>query len=103
MRIQRLTLLPLLCFSVLAGAETVEIPIGQQAHDKQSIDRPIKGMNKQQVEAIFGKPSDWRAPTGEPPISSWIYDDFVVYFEHDFVIHTVLKHISRNTATDTAE
>jgi hypothetical protein len=28
---------------------------------------------------------------GEPPISSWEYEPFVVYFEYDRVIHSVAK------------
>ncbi len=85
----------LLVFSAAATAETLEIPIGQQAQEKWSIDRPVKGMNKQQVEAVFGKPDTSTDPTGDPPISSWIYNEYVVYFEYEHVIHTVLKHLSR--------
>lgn len=82
-----------LCSLLLLGAaraETLQIPIGQQASEKWSIDRPIKGMNQEQVKAIFGPPQETRAPKGEPPISSWVYPDYVVYFEYAHVIHTVL-------------
>ena len=72
-------------------AETLQIPVGQQAADKWSIDRPIKGMNQEQVKALFGAPQETRQPRGEPPISSWVYPDYVVYFEYTHVIHTVLK------------
>ena len=31
------------------------------------------------------------AAVGEPPISRWVYADFVVFFEYDRVIHAVIK------------
>jgi hypothetical protein len=83
----------------LATAETIEVPVGQQAKQKWTIDRPITGMKQSQVEALFGKPVDWRKAVGDPPISSWIYQDFVVYFEYDHVIHTVLTHSNLPVAT----
>ncbi|TQV81341.1 hypothetical protein FKG94_09630 [Exilibacterium tricleocarpae] len=94
----------LLLAAILAGsaavtAETIEIPVGQQAQEKWSLDRPVKGMNKQQVEALFGRPQVWNDPTGDPPISSWVYNEFVVYFEYEHVIHTVLKHLSSEAQT----
>jgi len=73
------------------GAEDIKIPVGQQAKDKWVIDRPIKGMNQEQVKALFGQPQETRPAVGEPPISSWTYPDYVVYFESGHVIHTVLK------------
>ena len=48
-------------------------------------------MSKQQVEARFGEPRGWDDPVGEPPISSWEYEEFVVFFEHELVLHSVLK------------
>lgn len=80
----------LLAASAVVSAETVQVPIGQQAQGKWTMERPITGMAQSQVEARFGKPLDWRDAVGEPPISSWIYQDFVVYFEYDRVLHTVL-------------
>jgi len=80
----------LLAASGLVNAETVQVPVGQQAKAKSGIERPISGMAQSQVEARFGKPLDWQEAVGEPPISSWVYQDFVVYFEYDRVIHTVL-------------
>ena len=55
----------------------------------QSPDRPSRGMSMDKVEATFGTPSNRVAPIGEPPISRWEYPGFTVYFEHQFVIHTV--------------
>ncbi len=74
-----------------ASAEEVKLPVGQQAAEKQTLARPKQGMNKAQVEAKFGRPLNLLGTVGEPPISAWEYADFVVYFEHDLVLHTVLK------------
>lgn len=54
-------------------------------------DRPTRGMTMQKVQAEWGRPTMRRAPVGEPPIARWEYPEFVVYFEHNRVIHAVLK------------
>ncbi len=72
-------------------AETVRVPIGQQA----DISKPRTGVTKANVAAQFGEPISKQGPVGEPPISSWEYSDFVVYFEYDHVIHSVAKHRPR--------
>ena len=77
-------------------AESVVVPLGQQAADKQTIDRPRQGMNKDQVQQRYGSPKRWLDAVGEPPISRWIYDNFTVYFEYDTVIHSVLNHQAVN-------
>ena len=77
-------------------AETVYVPIGQQGNQKQSIAKPKQGMTKAQVKDKFGQPGERKHAVGEPPISSWVYDDFTVYFEHEYVIHSVLTSQSIN-------
>jgi hypothetical protein len=52
-------------------------------------ERPARGMTKARVEARFGAPDARRGAIGDPPISRWEYPGFVVYFEHDHVIHAV--------------
>ncbi|MFT7223500.1 MAG: hypothetical protein ACI82Z_001036 [Cellvibrionaceae bacterium] len=79
-----------------AFAEVVIVPLGQQAADKQDIERPRQGMTKSRVEAVFGKPNSRDDAVGEPPISRWIYDGFTVYFEYDRAIHSVLAHRRNN-------
>lgn len=74
-----------------AHAETIKIPLGQQA-SQQQVERPTLGMHQNMVEKTFGKPVSWQEPTGTPPISRWEYKHFVVYFESSYVIHSVLKH-----------
>lgn len=50
---------------------------------------PARGMTQDAVRAKFGAPSRQVAPVGSPPISRWIYDDFTVYFEGKYSLHTV--------------
>lgn len=73
-------------------AQNLQIPVGQQGQDKQSIARPRAGMRQEQVREQFGNPLQWTNPVGEPPISKWIYQDFIVVFEYDQVLHSVLVH-----------
>ncbi|MBT8068223.1 MAG: hypothetical protein KJO09_13355 [Gammaproteobacteria bacterium] len=53
--------------------------------------RPTRGMTQASVESKFGSPVAIKAAVGEPPITRWEYADFVVFFEHDRVIHAVVK------------
>ena len=52
---------------------------------------PASGSTQQSVEATFGAPIAKKAAVGDPPISSWEYEGFVVFFEYDRVIHSVKK------------
>ena len=60
-----------------------------------SADKPSSGMSMESVEAKYGAPTR-RAPavggatTAQPPITRWEYPGFVVYFEHNKVVHTVV-------------
>ena len=72
-------------------AEEVRVPVGQQSTQNQGVERPKSGMSKAQVEQRYGTPQQTTSAVGEPPISSWEYADYIVYFEYDRVIHSVLK------------
>jgi hypothetical protein len=56
----------------------------------QSVPQPDRGMNMEGVLNRFGEPTQRSGPVGEPPISWWTYPDFVVYFEHRTVLHSVI-------------
>ena len=49
-------------------------------------------MNKANVEHIFGTPIQKYDAVGKPPITRWDYPDYVVYFEYNMVLHTVMKN-----------
>jgi hypothetical protein len=72
----------------IANAETLET---EGMSQDSSVARPKSGVTAQSVEEKFGAPDARIAPVGDPPISRWEYKDFVVFFEYDRVIHTVVK------------
>ena len=74
-----------------AVADEIRVPVGTQANRDQT-DFPGTGMSQASVRASWGAPLEIQGPVGQPPISQWHYPAFVVYFENDRVIHTVLKH-----------
>jgi hypothetical protein len=53
------------------------------------VETPSRGTSMAQVEQRFGAPTERFAPVGQPPITRWVYPGFVVYFEHNLVIHSV--------------
>jgi hypothetical protein len=52
---------------------------------------PRRGMTMSQVASKFGAPVTKVPAVGNPPISRWDYPGFVVYFERDHVIHSVVS------------
>ncbi len=76
---------------VLVLAEDIKIPIGTQTLESKQIARPTTGATKTQVKNQFGEPIKENAPKGNPPISNWEYAEFIVYFENNHVIHSVVK------------
>ena len=68
-----------------------ETPPAQKAARGMYMDLPARGLSMAQVERDFGVPKQKLAPVGEPPITRWIYDDYTVYFEYNYVIHAVLN------------
>lgn len=83
-------LVPGLTGMAASQAETVAIPLGQQGKAWQ-VETPRKGITKTQVEAQYGAPEKRGGPVGDPPISTWDYPQFTVYFENEHVIHSVVK------------
>ena len=57
----------------------------------QGVLRPKEGMSMAKVKRKFGKPEKIIPAVGDPPITRWIYKDFVVYFERNLVIHSVVQ------------
>lgn len=65
------------------------IPIAQQG-DAATL-RPARGTLMGDVEKNYGRPNEIVGPIGQPPITRWVYDNYTVIFEHQHVVHTVLK------------
>lgn len=83
-------------FALLVLASTAGVAdtllIDGIASDSQSASaRPKAGMSMTAVESTFGAPAQRRGAVGEPPITRWEYPDFVVFFEHQHVIHAVAR------------
>ncbi|HEX4241721.1 MAG TPA: hypothetical protein VHZ53_09950 [Steroidobacteraceae bacterium] len=73
----------------LASAETIAVDTGI-AVKQSDVATPRRGMTMGQVESKFGAPATKVPAVGKPPISRWEYPGFVVYFEADRVIHSVV-------------
>jgi hypothetical protein len=57
---------------------------------KSEAPTPTRGMTMNQVASKFGEPVTKVPAVGKPPIARWEYPGFVVYFEQDHVIHSVV-------------
>lgn len=81
-----------------------EAPVDEQSHNTsgdvlelqagetlpvQLLDFPRRGMSMGRVQNELGRPVSISPTVGQPPITSWRYDDRKVYFEGDRVIHVV--------------
>jgi hypothetical protein len=73
------------------AAEQITLPIGEQTRQSE-LQLPERGMHKNTVLEDFGDPQEMTSAVGEPPISQWRYDGYVVYFEDNWVIQAVVKH-----------
>ncbi len=78
------TTLPGLC-----RAETIAVDHGIAVR-VPGFPTPARGMKMSEVAARFGDPVSKIPAIGKPPITRWEYRGFVVYFEFDHVIHTVV-------------
>lgn len=84
-------LLPILAALALCGPALASAAEPAPASISAATDQPRRGMSMQKVESAYGTPSKRLQAVGQPPISRWEYPGFVVYFENDLVLHTVVK------------
>jgi len=80
----------LLAFGTIPLLQAEVISVSQQAPELSTIERPTNGMTMTKVEEKFGAPQEVLEAVGDPPITTWVYERYSVYFEYDKVIHTVL-------------
>ncbi|MEM6985644.1 MAG: hypothetical protein AAF499_03815 [Pseudomonadota bacterium] len=77
------------CFAFSpAHAGIIKMPDGS-LRAQQVEGAPKPGRTKADVLSQLGEPEQRIGEVGDPPISSWRYDGFQVYFEHNLVLHTV--------------
>lgn len=72
-----------------ALAETLAID-GQVTIKPAGVETPQRGATMTAVEARFGAPANKAGPVGNPAITKWFYPNFVVVFENDRVLHSVV-------------
>ncbi|MDN5871256.1 MAG: hypothetical protein L0H73_11130 [Nitrococcus sp.] len=65
----------------------------------ETLQVPVRGTTMGQVKQHFGMPRRIFPAVGEPPITRWVYPQFVVYFERDWVIHSVQTYTRLNGKT----
>lgn len=83
---------------VLKLPETVVVTPSNNANETSfAIEMPARGMSMSLVEAHFGEPQQKTPKVGEPPITRWEYGRFTVYFEHNYVLHSVVHKLSLQT------
>ena len=81
----------LTAFANPSRAEVVAVDSGI-AVKESDVATPSRGMTMNQVSTKFGTPTNKVPAVGRPPISRWEYPGFVVYFENDHVIHSVVAN-----------
>lgn len=78
---------------ILGTSDTLVIPdiSNQPSSAPADVPRPARAMTMNQVQEQFGPPEEVLGPVGNPPITRWVYDKFVVHFEGEYVIHSVVR------------
>ena len=81
-----------LAFMLAFAWQTVyaDVLLIEEVRQSERMDLPVNGQDKATVEAKFGTPNQKVPAVGDPPISSWKYDTYSVYFEDDLVLFAVL-------------
>ncbi|MGB0965459.1 MAG: hypothetical protein ACPGU3_04770 [Litorivicinus sp.] len=90
-----------LAFSSWTCAQTLQIPLGQQGDP--DLRTPDRGSSMSSVARHYGQPSKIQAGVGDPPIATWHYPQFRVYFEYDKVIHSVKNPVPDASTPDTGQ
>lgn len=81
-----------LVLGLATGPAIADTPLADSVKSEAAVDRPHRGMTMDGVLKKYGEPTLRSGPVGEPPISTWDYGKFVVYFEKQYVIHAVVPH-----------
>jgi hypothetical protein len=78
-----------------------------RVQQEQGMNLPERGMSMAQVEQRYGAPQRKLQPRGgdsskHPVINRWEYSDFIVYFQGNRVIHSVLNTPAGNNTNPSA-
>jgi len=77
---------------ICTGIVSEDTLLIQSVEKNVSVARPERGVSMAEVEREYGKPVKKFAAVGKPPIRRCVYSDFTVYFENEYVIHSVVNH-----------
>ena len=96
-----LAMLAAIAFGAPMAAHAGDSLLINRVQQEQGMNLPTRGMTMAQVEKRFGAPQRKLQPRGgdtkkHPVINRWDYSDFIVYFEHEHVIHSVLNSPAGN-------
>jgi len=81
-----------LAFMLAFAWQTVfaDVLLIEEVRQSERMKLPVNGQDKIAIETKFGTPLEKLPAVGDPPISSWRYDTYSVYFEYDLVLFSVL-------------
>lgn len=85
--IQKTTSLIIMAMCLGSQAESLTVPLGSQG--EADLVTPKRGSSMSSVVNLIGQPMRIDRAVGDPPIATWHYPKFRVYFEYDKVIHSV--------------
>ncbi len=94
MSLHKALLMIIICiapFNVMSDVLLIDRLNNEAPNSEAGVLRPIKGLTMKQVSEQFGQAEKIAPAIGKPPITRWHYAKFTVYFEHNFVIHSVLN------------
>jgi hypothetical protein len=86
----------LLAVAVAPSVAQADSLLVNRVQQEKGMNLPSRGMSMGQVEKQWGAPQRKLTPRGgdtakHPVINRWDYANFIVYFEHSHVIHSVLN------------
>jgi len=79
-------------WTMLAAPVAADTLLIEEVEAARTWNLPGNGLTQSEVGERWGQPHSTAPAVGDPPITRWSYADFVVYFEYDRVITTVLRH-----------
>jgi hypothetical protein len=86
-----MTRIVFIAFLLIGSTATfADVLIIDEVRQVESMDLPENGQTKSDIESKFGSPQQRNGAVGDPPISSWDYGTYSVYFEYDRVLFSVL-------------
>ena len=99
-----LAMLAAIAFGAPLAAHAGDSLLIHRVQQEQGMNLPTRGMTMAQVEKRYGAPQRKLQPRGgdskmHPVINRWDYSTIIVYFEHDYVIHSVLNTPAGNNRT----